>query len=123
MKEQNFNSHLVEIVEGSARARKEQPIPRVFIQGALNRIHYQMESVRTYPTGAPRLIDVYALAKQLYVESQKDSGFNYRTERCPAIDELGRRCVWGQEHAKPNGPPHDFEATPIKVVIDPPKLH
>jgi hypothetical protein len=56
---------MAELVEAAAQVRKQPPVPRPFIEEALQRIHAGQEKVFLYPTGRPSLKDVYTVAVRL----------------------------------------------------------
>lgn len=63
------NSHLIDLVEGAAKFRGDQVIPRDFIAEALERVGNNQETVERYPLGKPSLKGVYEIASRLHKES------------------------------------------------------
>ena len=56
------DTSLIELVEQAAKARNEPPVPRRYIEEALQRIDAGQEDVVRYPTGSPSLGAVYDVA-------------------------------------------------------------
>lgn len=60
---------LVELIEETAKIRGDDPIPREFIEKALEKIETGEIEVERYPMGDPSLSGVYEIASQLYVDT------------------------------------------------------
>ncbi|HVV14891.1 MAG TPA: hypothetical protein VHD55_00580 [Candidatus Paceibacterota bacterium] len=63
-------SDMVKLVEDTAQGRGDTPVPREYIERALEEINQGKHAVKTYPTGAPTLTAVYAVAVMLYAKTQ-----------------------------------------------------
>lgn len=62
---------LIELVEESAIAREDSPVPRDYIVEALEMIENGELDIETYPSGLPSLKAVYRVAKNLYNQRNK----------------------------------------------------
>ena len=64
-----MDPELVEFVEATAKARKEPPVARQYIEEALRRIDAKEEGVSRYPSGSPSLKGIYNIAARLESEA------------------------------------------------------
>ncbi len=55
--------------------------------------------------------------------NEEETGLTYKTKRCDEKDGEGKQCIWGVEHNRLGGPPHDFQSgyVGVQIVVHPQK--